>query len=75
MIIRIKLMGMLKDRGPADGQLELADGGTITDALHSLQIPVDSVQVFTVNGNLERDKGRTLSDNDELTVLPPVGGG
>ena len=75
MRIRIKLMGMLKDRAPADGQLELDDGGTITDALQHLEIPVDSVQVFTVNVNLELDKCRELSDDDELTVLPPVGGG
>ncbi len=40
-----------------------------------LDIPVDSVQVFTVNGELVRDKQRVLSDGNELTVLPPVGGG
>ncbi len=68
-------MGMLKDKTPADGRLTLAEGATITDALAALQIPVDSVQVFTVGGTLERDKQRRLSEDDELSVLPPVGGG
>lgn len=68
-------MGMLKDKGPTSGELELADDATIADSLVALQIPVESVHVFTVNGTLERDKTRILAEGDELTVLPPVGGG
>jgi sulfur carrier protein ThiS len=75
LMIRIKLMGMLKDRTPPDGQLTLPDGATLAQALESLEIPVDSVQVFSVNAALERNKQRVLVDGDELTVLPPVGGG
>jgi molybdopterin converting factor small subunit len=73
--VQIKLMGMLKDKGPAGGELKLADDATIKDSLVAMEIPVESVHVFTVNGTLERDKMRVLSDGDELTVLPPVGGG
>ena len=68
-------MGMLKDKVPSDGALELKDNASIRDALIALGIPVESVQVFQVNGQLERDNSRELADNDELTVLPPVGGG
>jgi len=68
-------MGMLKDKAPPDGRLEVAKGATIVDALEAMKIPVDSVQVFTVNGTLERNKSRVLEEDDELTVLPPVGGG
>lgn len=75
MKIQIKLMGVLKDKTPADGQLTISDDATIRDVLQQMDIPVDSVQVFTVNGSLERDKSRTLAENDELTVFPPVGGG
>ena len=75
MQIKITLMGMLKDKTPAGDELELPDAATIEDALRALDISVETVQVFTVNGQLERDRSRELAANDELTVLPPVGGG
>ncbi len=68
-------MGVLKDKAPPDGSLELTEGASIEDALRALEIPVDSVQVFTVNGSLVRDRGHSLTADDDLTVLPPVGGG
>lgn len=75
MQIKIKLMGMLRDKTPEGGSIELPAGATITDALVALDIDAGSVQVFTVNGQLQRDKGYQLSDGDELSVIPPVGGG
>lgn len=75
MIVSVKLMGVLKAKTPSDGQLELEDGATIEDVLHMLDVPVESVQVFTVNGSLERDRARVLVAGDDLSVLPPAGGG
>ncbi len=75
MEIRVKLMGVLKPKSPDNGKLELADAATIDDALRALDIAAASVQVFTVNGQLVRDRSRVLSAGDELSVLPPVGGG
>lgn len=68
-------MGFLKGKTPADGAMQLSEGGTIEDVLQALEIAAESVQVFTVNGNFVRDRKQTLSDGDELMVLPPVGGG
>jgi len=75
MEIRVKLMGILKDKSPSNGKIEVPDGGTIEDALRAVGIPVDSVQVFTVNGQVERNRQCALSADDELTILPPMGGG
>ncbi len=75
MRIRLKLMGVLKQQAPPSGQLDLPEGATIDDALRALEIPSESVQVFTVNGGLERNRERILVDDDELSVIPPVGGG
>lgn len=75
MNIRVKLMGLLKEQMPPEGRLSLTDAATIGDALVALQIPRESVQVFSVNGALVRDPLHTLLEGDELTVLPPVGGG
>ena len=75
MRIQIKLMGMLKDRTPEGGRLDLADAASIHDVLNVLEIDGDTVQAFSVNGSIERDKQRTLNDGDELIILPPVSGG
>jgi len=73
--IRLKLMGVLKGKTPAGGALEVADGATIDDVLRALGVATTTIQIFTVNGRFERDRGRALAPNDELTVIPPVGGG
>lgn len=75
MDIKIKLMGIFKDKTPAGGKIELQDGSTIEDALAALGIPANSAQVFTVNGQVERDRRRVLAPGAELAVLPPMGGG
>ena len=75
MQIQIKLMGMLRDQTPPEGVLELPDNADIEAALHALEIDPAGVHMFTVNGDIERNKQRTLTAGDELTVLPPVGGG
>ncbi len=75
MEIQLKLMGVLKERTPAGGKLQVADGATIRDVLAALDIQPDSVQTFTVNGQLERKRERPLVPGDELAILPPVGGG
>ena len=75
MQIRVKLMGMLKARTPAGGVLEIADGATIDDVLRALAVAPQATLVLTVNGQFERNRSRVLAPNDELTVIPPVGGG
>lgn len=75
MKVRIKLMGTLKDREPPNGELELAEGSDIHQLLVALQLESEAIQAFSINGSIERDRGRALLDGDEITVLPPVGGG
>ena len=75
MKVRVKLMGMLKDRSPEDGELELSENATIGDVLTKLEIAPESIQACSVNGSIQRDQATPLSENDELIVLPPVGGG
>jgi len=75
MQISVKLMGVLKEKMPADGLLELEDHATIEEVLVRLDITGAKSSAFTVNGSFERDRSRKLSDGDELSVIPPVGGG
>lgn len=75
MRIRLKLMGLLKAKTPEGGALDVAEGATIEDVLRTLDIAPHAVLALSVNGRLERDRGRSLVAGDELTVIPPVGGG
>ena len=75
MEIEVKLMGMLKERTPDGGRLSLPLSATIADALEALAIDAPPSYNFSVNGQLERNRARSLCDGDQLTVLPPVGGG
>jgi sulfur carrier protein ThiS len=75
MRIQLKLMGLLKDRTPPGGELEVVAGSTIAQILAGLGVPDQGVQALSVNGSIERDRQRVLVDGDEVTVIPPVGGG
>jgi len=74
-VVRINLMGGLKELTPTDGQLELTASATITDVLAALEIDPARAQVVMVNGRPQTDHQQVLSADDELTVIPLVGGG
>ncbi len=75
MQITVKLMGFLKEKTPPGNTLTLADPTTVEEVLNALDIPSELVQVITINGSFERDHSRQLTDGDEFSVIPPVGGG
>ena len=75
MTVRVKLLGVLKEKAPEGGELDLPDGATIASALDALDISQKSVQVVSINGTFERDFSRPLEADDEMTVLAPVGAG
>jgi sulfur carrier protein ThiS len=75
IVVRINLMGGLKELTPSDSQLELAAGAAISDVLAALNIDPAQAQIVLVNGRPHPDHGHGLSDQDELTVIPLVGGG
>ena len=75
MEIQVKLSGFLKEKTPPGGTLTLADGATLDDALTALGIAATSVQSSLVNGKFEKNRRRALAAGDEVTLLPPVGGG
>ena len=75
MQVRVKLMGVFKEKTPDGGLIELPEGATIEKALAELKIPVERVHTVLVNSAMDRDLKRQLNADDELTVLAPVGGG
>ena len=74
MQISVKLMGSLKPHQP-DGPLSISSDLTIAEVIDQLGVTATAVQVCTVNGKIEHNRQRPVADGDELTLLPPVGGG
>jgi sulfur carrier protein ThiS len=75
MNVDIKLLGILRGRTPPGGVLTLPADATLDDALQALALPTGHVQAVAINGRVERDRTRRLSDGDRLVILPPVSGG
>ena len=75
MQLHVKLMGMLRPKTPPGGEIEVPDGATVEAVLQSLDIAAGQVQLVTVNGRPETDRSHTLAAEDDLMVIPPVGGG
>ena len=75
MEVRLKLMGNLRAKSPDGNTLDVLDGATIDDVLKALDIPSDHVHLVMVNDRHELDRSHALAPNDELMVMPPVGGG
>jgi sulfur carrier protein ThiS len=73
--VQVNLMGALKPRTPPGREIRLTEGSTIDDALEKLGISAVEVQIVLVNGRPQSDRSTPLSTGDEMTVLPPVGGG
>jgi molybdopterin converting factor small subunit len=75
MVIRVKLMASLRNKMPATGKLDVEPGTTVVALLDRLGVAGGQVHLVMVNGSMERDRQRALSDGDELVVFPPVAGG
>jgi molybdopterin converting factor small subunit len=75
VVIRVKLMGALRNKLPPGGQLDVEPGTTVAAVLDRLGIAGGHVHLVMVNGGMERDRQRALGDGDELVIFPPVAGG
>ncbi len=80
MRIELRLFASLRKKLPPGSprgkcDLELPENATIAAVLTRMDIPAASAQMVLVNGEHDRDFGRTLRDGDVLSIFPPVAGG
>jgi molybdopterin converting factor small subunit len=80
MLIRVKLMASLRNRLPPDAkggtaEVQVEPGTTIAGVLDKIGVGGGHVHLVMVNGAMETERQRTLTDGDELVVFPPVAGG
>lgn len=79
MHVNVKAMGALRGKLPgAQGGvagLEVAEGAAVADALQQLGLTPGQVHLVMVNGEMETERSRALTDGDEIVLFPPVAGG
>jgi molybdopterin converting factor small subunit len=80
MTIRVKLMASLRSKLPpgsqlGTAQLDIEEGASVAAVLDRLGIAGGHVHLVMVNGEMEPDRQRRLTEGDELVVFPPVAGG
>lgn len=78
MNIKIRLFATLKKHIKENDQgtctLEISEGARVSEALNSLNIPIDTPKILLVNGKQTKPEG-TLQDGDMLSIFPPIIGG
>ena len=75
--VNVKLFANLRDRFPdlAIGQampVQVPARATLAELSRKLDLP--SIRLFLVNG-VARKEAFTLTDQDEVAIIPPIGGG
>ncbi len=77
MGVKVKLVGSLRKYAPQGGSIDLddADGRTVAEMMADLGIVPASVSVVLVNGHYVKPRSYVLQEGDEVTLLPPIGGG
>jgi sulfur carrier protein ThiS len=56
-------------------ELALAAPQPLEDLLASLQIPAGEVALVVINGTLAQEEAPVLTDEDQVELYPPMGGG
>ncbi len=77
MIIHVTLFGILREKHAKETRgkisLQMPPGSRISDVLQILNI---APHIYCVhNGSHQRDYQTILHDQDEISFIPPVGGG
>ena len=83
MKIQFKTGGIFLEHLPpgatgSTAEIDVPDGATPMDVMRQLGMPLDENYLVSLNGEVvvisERDK-TTLSENDQLAIMPPLKGG
>jgi molybdopterin converting factor small subunit len=60
---------------PPSVDVDLNDSARLSEVLLKLGIPVADIHLAVVNGQLVELEEALVSDQDEVKIFPPVGGG
>jgi len=75
--VQIALYSLFREKLPPENRgratIELPEGSTLADLLAKLEINIAAI--CSLNGQIEHDFTKQLSDGDEVHIFRPVGGG
>ncbi len=82
MLVRVLAFARMRELlGGASHDLQIEDGATVADvwdalaAGHDAIVPLIGSTRIARNGRVVTDSSELVRDGDELSLLPPVGGG
>lgn len=82
MKVRVRAFARVRELlGGGSLDLQIEDGATVADVWdtlanrHAALVPLAASTRIARNGRLVRDSGERIEDGDELSLLPPAGGG
>ena len=74
MKVTVKLFATLRNFGPVEQQIELAQNSTLEDLIKILKLPEKIPLLKIVNGE-HRNIHYPLKEGDEVALFPPIAGG
>ena len=83
MKIQFKTGGIFVEHLPAGttgntAEIEVPDGATPMDVMHQLGMPTEENYLVSLNGEvvvISERATKTLAENDQLSIMPPLKGG
>jgi len=74
MKVTVKLFATLRNFGPVEQEIELAQNSTLEDLIKILKLPEKIPLLKIVNGE-HRNIHYPLKEGDEVALFPPIAGG
>jgi molybdopterin converting factor small subunit len=75
MKVTVRLLGGLGSRAPTSPlEVEIRQNATVAEVVERLGLRPGEVWLATLNGQLVAE-GHLLQAGDELSLIPPIGGG
>ncbi|ACV69602.1 MoaD/ThiS family protein [Desulfohalobium retbaense] len=74
MIVNVKFFSNLNTNLVSTGKVEVLDNSTVSDILKKFEINEYDVAIVVVNGQISQFDTR-LTDNDNVMLIPSIGGG
>ena len=74
MTVTVKLFATLRNFGPVEQEVKLAEHSTLEDLIRTLNLP-DKIPLLRIVNGEHRPVHYRLKEGDEVALFPPIAGG